>query len=180
MTLGVAEVIEVAKTGRARCRACRQAIEKGTLRFGEEQPSAFSDQMQMAWYHLACAARKRPAPVRDALAKFEGEVPDRAEIESLLGQAEEAVATHPYAERAPTGRSKCLQCGQPIAKDALRVAIEREVEVGGMPRMGSGYLHAACARAYLGLDDLATTLAKNPKKLADADRDELARALAAS
>jgi Poly(ADP-ribose) polymerase and DNA-Ligase Zn-finger region len=178
MTLAMAEVIEVAKTGRARCRACRQAIEKGTLRFGEEQPSAFSDEMQMAWYHLACAARKRPAPVREALARFEGEVPGREEIESLLSGAAESVASHPYAERAPTGRSKCLHCGQPIAKDALRVAVEREVEVGGMPRTGSGYLHPGCAREYTGTDDLLAVLTRNSRKLGDADREELARALA--
>ena len=56
----MAETIETAKTGRAKCRACRQPIEKGALRFGEEQPSAFAEGLQMAWYHLACAA-KQPA-----------------------------------------------------------------------------------------------------------------------
>jgi len=177
MTVTMTEVIEVAKTGRARCRSCRQAIDKGALRFGEEQPSAFSDEMQMAWHHLACAARKRPTQVREALSRFEGEVPGRDEVEKLLAEAEETVVAYPYAERAPTGRSKCLHCAKPIDKDALRVAVEREVEVGGMTRAGAGYLHPGCAREYTGTDDLLTRLQKNSKKLGDADREELARAM---
>lgn len=173
----MAEIIEVAKTGRARCRSCRQAIDKGALRFGEEQPSAFSEEMQMAWHHLACAARKRPAQVREALSRFEGEVPGRAEVEKLLSEADETVVSYPYAERAPTGRSKCLHCAKPIDKDALRVAVEREVEVGGMARAGAGYLHPGCAREYTGTEDLEALLRKNSRKLGDADREELSRAL---
>ena len=177
MALTMTEIIEVAKTGRARCRSCRQAIDKGALRFGEEQPSAFSEEMQMAWHHLACAARKRPAQVREALSRFEGEVPGRAEVEKLLSEADETVVSYPHAERAPTGRSKCLHCAKPIDKDALRVAVEREVEVGGMTRAGAGYLHPGCAREYTGTEDLAALLRKNSRKLGDADREELSRAL---
>ena len=171
------QVIEVAKTGRARCRTCRQTIDKRALRFGEEQPSAFSDEMQMAWHHLACAARKKPAPVREALSQFPGEVPGRDEIEKLLAEADETAVAFPHAERAPTGRSSCLQCREPIAKGALRVAVEREVDVAGMARMGAGYLHPACAQKYTGTDDLLSLLQKNSRKLADADREELVRAL---
>lgn len=171
------QVIEVAKTGRARCRTCRQAIDKGALRFGDEQPSAFSDEMQMAWHHLACAARKKPAAVREALSQFTGEVPGRDEIEKLLAEADETAVAFPHAERAPTGRSSCLQCHEPIAKGALRVAVEREVDVAGMARMGAGYLHPACAQKYTGTDDLLALLLKNSPKLADADREELVRAV---
>ena len=102
------QVIETAKTGRARCRTCRQAIDKGALRFGEEQPSAFSEEMQMVWHHLACAARKRPAQVREALAQLPGEFAGRDEIEKLLANADETAVAFPHAERAPTGRSSCL------------------------------------------------------------------------
>ena len=169
----MAETIEVAKTGRARCRACKQPIEKGALRFGEEQPSAFSDEMQMAWHHLACAARKKPAAVREALSQFTGEVPGRDEIEKLLAEADETAVAFPHAERAPTGRSSCLQCHEPIAKGALRVAVEREVDVAGMARMGAGYLHPGCAAEYTGTDDLLALLLKNSPKLGDEDREEL-------
>ena len=177
MTITVTEVIEVAKTGRARCRSCRKTIDKGALRFGEEQPSAFTEGVQMAWSHLACAARKRPAQVREALSRFEGEVPGRDEVEKLLSEADEDVVAHPHAERAPTGRSKCLHWEEPISKDALRVAVEREVDVAGMTRTSAGYLHPRCAQEYTGTNDLLALLLKNSRKLGDADREELTRAL---
>src|SRR5882672_5557754 len=106
--MNMAETIEVAKTGRSRCRICRQPIEKGALRFGEEQPSAFADGLQWVWHHLACAAAKKPVPVRAALAAFAGDVPGRAELETLLAEGDQTATVFPYAERAPTGRSKCL------------------------------------------------------------------------
>ena len=172
-------MIEAAKTGRSKCRACRQAIEKGALRFGEEQPSAFAEGMQWVWYHLACAAKKRPAAVRTALAAFTGEVPDRSALEAALVEADQVATTLPYVERAPTGRSKCLQCGQPIDKGALRVATEREVEPGGMPRSNVGYLHPRCAPAFLAAEgDLEARLRANSRGLSDADLADLQGQLA--
>lgn len=174
----MAESIEIAKTGRAKCRTCRQAIEKGTLRFGEEQPSAFSEGMQMVWFHLACAAGKKPVPVRTALAAFEGEVPDRAAIEAALAEADKTASVFPYAERAATGRSKCLHCKEPIEKGTLRVATEREVEFGGMARAGAGYLHPKCAAKFLEAEDLAAALRQNSRGLSDADLSELDQQIA--
>src|SRR3954468_14471819 len=104
----MAETLEGAKTGRARCRICRQHIAKDTLRFGEEQPSAFAEGLQWVWHHLNCAAAKKPVPVRSALAAFAGEVPGRAELDALLAEGDKTATVFPYAERAPTGRSKCL------------------------------------------------------------------------
>ena len=169
----MAETIEVAKTGRARCRLCRASIEKGGLRYGEEQPSAFADGLQWTWYHLTCAAKKKPVHVREALGRFEGEVPDRAALETLLAEGDKTASVFPYAERAPTGRSKCLRCHEPIEKGSLRVATEREVEAGGMARAGAGYLHPHCAGEFLGSDDLPATLRQNSRGLTDDDVAEL-------
>jgi hypothetical protein len=168
--------IETAKTGRAKCRACRQAIEKDTLRFGEEQPSAFADGMQMAWYHLACAAKRRPVQVKAALDAFEGEVPDRAALEAAMAEADTEASDYPFAERAPTARSRCLQCREAIDKGTLRVATERELEAMGRP--GTGYLHPRCAPAYLESEDLAARLRRNSRGLSAADFEELERELA--
>jgi hypothetical protein len=173
------ETIEVAKTGRARCRSCRQAIEKGSLRFGEEVASAFTDGPQQAWHHLTCAAAKKPAQVRAALAAFDGEVPDRAAIDTLLAESEAKVKVFPYAERAPSARSKCLECEETIPKAAWRVAIEREVEVMGVPRTSAGYLHPGCVAAHLADDGVAQAVIANSKGLSDADRAELGEALGA-
>jgi Poly(ADP-ribose) polymerase and DNA-Ligase Zn-finger region len=175
----MAETIEAAKTGRARCRTCRESIEKGTLRFGEETPSAFAEGMQWVWHHLACAAKSRPAAVRGALAAFEGEVPDRAELEAQLATAEETATVYPYAERAPTGRSRCLHCREPIEKGALRVATERQLELeSGAGRPGTGYLHPKCAAAYLETPDLGPALRKNSRGLDEAEVAELEQQLA--
>ena len=174
----MAETIEVAKTGRARCRVCRQPIEKGALRFGEEQPSAFAEGMQWAWYHLTCAAGKKPVPLRSALAAFEGEVPDRAELDKVLAQSDQSPSVFPYAEHAPTGRSKCQRCRQPIEKGVLRIAIEREVEVGGMGRPGAAYLHPSCAVAELEQPDLQQAVRANSRGLSDEDHAQLEREMA--
>jgi poly [ADP-ribose] polymerase len=172
----MAETIETSKTGRARCRACRQPIAKGTLRFGEEQESAFAEGMQWAWYHLACAARRKPVQVKTALAAFEGEVPDREALEASMAEADETASVYPYAERAPTARSRCLHCREPIEKGALRVATERELEAMGRP--GTGYLHPRCAGEYLEAPDLPAALRANSRGLTEADLAELERELA--
>jgi hypothetical protein len=175
----MAETIEVAKTGRARCRVCRQNIEKGSLRFGEEQPSSFGEGMQWVWHHLLCGARKKPVQVRSALAAFGGEVPGRAELEAALLEADRTATVYPYAERASTGRSKCLQCREPIEKAGWRIATEREVEAGSMARTGPGYLHPQCAAAYLEDADLMSAVRTNSRGLSDTDLAELASLAAA-
>jgi poly [ADP-ribose] polymerase len=172
----MAETIEVAKTGRARCRACRQPIEKGALRFGEEQPSQFAEGMQWAWYHLPCAAKSKPVPLKSAMDAFSGEIPDRAAIEAAMAEADESPSMYPYAERAPTARSRCLQCREPIGKGGWRVATERELEAMGRP--GTGYLHPRCAAQYLEQDDLMGAIRKNSRGLGDEDLAQLEQELA--
>src|SRR6185436_12308784 len=134
------KLIEVAKSGRARCRGCRQNIAKDELRYGEEAPNQFGDGTAMQWLHLMCAAKKHPRELKEALAAFPDEVPNRAEVEAAMQSASSDLKTFPYAEWAPTGRSRCLSCREPIDKDTLRIAVEREVEMGGVARAGAGYL----------------------------------------
>ena len=55
----------------------------------------------------------------------------------------------PYADKAPTGRAKCMQCEEPIAKDSIRVAVEREIDTGSMVTRGAGYLHPKCVAENL-------------------------------
>jgi len=171
-------LIEQAKSSRASCRVCRAKIEKGELRFGEETPNAFSSDggSSYFWHHLACAAKKKPNQLKAALATFTGEIPNRAEIDQLLADAPPEL---PYAERAPTGRSKCLVCGEGIEKDALRVAVEREVDTGTFTTKGTGYLHAACAPAHLANDAAQIALIKAHSRLDAAGQAELEKALGA-
>jgi poly [ADP-ribose] polymerase len=149
----MANVIEEAKSGRASCRTCKKAIAKGELRFGEEAPSAFGDAPTLRWHHLACAADRLPAELKESLAHYPGDVPDRAALEQRMTAA--VAGGHakpggfPYADKAPTGRARCQQCQQAIDKDSLRVAFEREIETGAMVTRGAGYVHPACVPAWL-------------------------------
>lgn len=178
----MAHMIEEAKTGRASCKICREKIEKGQLRFGEEVPNMFSaDAASYAWHHMACAAKKKPHELREALAAYAGDVPDRAELEAAIEEAAKKVrpkpAGFPYAERAPTGRSKCLVCEAMIEKGELRVAIEREVDAGGMVNKSAGYLHPKCAPEGVEDAELLEKVKRNSRGLAAEDLAALAEAL---
>jgi hypothetical protein len=171
------KMIEVAKTGRSKCRSCRQAIAKDDLRFGEEVPNQFGDGPSTQWYHLVCAAKKRTNELKEAMAAYSGEIPNRAEVEEAMKTPDPGQKTFPFAEWAPTGRSKCLACSEPIEKDTLRVAVEREVEVGGMARAGAGYLHPECAGEFVGDEELAAKLKANSTKLKPEELDSVLQKL---
>jgi hypothetical protein len=175
----MANVIEEAKSGRASCRTCRKAIAKGELRLGVETQTQFSDTPSMQWHHLLCAAGKLPAELKDALAGYTGDVPNRAEIDAAMEQSAKKAAAkpaaHPYADQAPTGRAKCMQCEQPIEKGSFRVAVERELEIGGNATRGTGYLHPGCVAENLEnvggtVDELIDGLRAN-SRLSEAELD---------
>jgi poly [ADP-ribose] polymerase len=149
----MANVIEEAKSGRAACRTCKKPIAKGELRFGEEAANAFGDAPSMRWHHLACAAEKLPAELRATLDAYPGDVPDRAALDQRMADAiakgHAKPGGFPYADKAPTGRARCIQCQTAIDKDTVRVAVEREIDTGTMVQAGAGYLHPRCAAPYV-------------------------------
>jgi hypothetical protein len=168
----MANVIEESKSARATCRTCRQKIDKGVLRFGEEAPNQFDEgTTSYFWHHLLCAAKKKPALVKEALNSFTGTVPNRAELDAALAGAKPAAGErpYPYAERASTGRSRCMQCDEAIEKDSLRIAVEREVDTGTFTRKGPGYLHVACALEHTGDAALFEKVKKNCPELKPED-----------
>lgn len=175
-------IIEESKSSRAACRTCKEKIEKGVLRFGEEVPNQFSDGPSYQWHHLRCAATKKAAQLAEALAAYAGEVPERAELERLVAEnkGKARAGALPFAERAPTGRSKCLVCDAAIAKGALRLAVEAEIDTGSFVTKGSRYLHPACARDHDDLpDDLLALVKKHSVALEPADLEALAADLGA-
>jgi hypothetical protein len=141
--------IEPAPSGRAACRGCKQTIPKGELRFGEAFVNAYTEAgaESYRYWHLRCAAAKLANDLAPVLAAYEGEVPDRGEIDAL-------VAAHlrppmPHLERAPNARARCRACEEGIAKGEVRVAFERTFEGPMGPQKGAAYTHARCLRRYL-------------------------------
>ena len=145
----MAHKVEVATTGRAKCRGCKQAVEKGAVRFAEEFKNPYSEDggMSYRYWHLPCAAAKLANELGPALAAFEGEVPDRAAVLELIAKHERPAM--PYAEHAPNARARCRACREGIAKDELRVAFESVFEGPMGEQKGAAYAHARCLPAYL-------------------------------
>jgi len=146
----MASVIERASSGRAKCRACGQAIAKGEERFGEALPNAYGEGESLFWFHLRCAACSRPESL---LALLEQGEPgsDRA---GLIALARDALAQPRLsrilrAERASSGRARCRYCRELIEQGTLRLALQM-FEEGRFNSIGT--IHAVCAVHYFGAE----------------------------
>jgi hypothetical protein len=173
-------VIEESKSNRATCRTCRQKIEKGVLRFGEETPNQFDAEggTSYFWHHILCAAQKKGALLKPVLEAYAGDVPNRAELDAAIANPPKASgggpkAAYPYAEKASTGRSKCIHCDDAIGKGDWRIAVEREVDTGTFTRTGPGYLHPGCALEQTGDDALLEKVKTNTPAITEADVAQL-------
>lgn len=170
-------VLEPASSGRAKCRACARTIPKGELRFGERAPNPFGEGDATFWFHLRCAAAKRPATFSGLLEQLEDVPSEMTEVRAWADAAvvHERLSWHAHAERAPSGRARCRSCKDLIAKAELRVAIDIWEEGRFAPM---GFVHAGCARAHFGDADLLARIRHFSPKLDEAAVDELATALA--
>src|SRR3954471_10306591 len=142
--------IEVASSGRARCRACRRAIGKGEERFAEAAPNPIAEGETQHYYHVGCAAERRPRPFAALLATLN---PPRADLEAWAGAAALALAHHRLErlgvlERAKSARANCRACREPIEKESWRVALQ-PIEEGRMAAWG--FLHLRCVANYAGV-----------------------------
>jgi len=177
--------LEVSPSGRAACRGCKNPVAKGDLRFAESYVLPGSDQPGHRYWHLECAAKKLAGPLQEALAAYEGEVPNRAALDALIAAAPKKAKDRPlpHADRAPTGRAKCMQCQEPLEKGALRIGVERELEMGANVTKSAGYLHPGCAFAWteehLDDGDVEGWLGRvfSHSELTDAERQELSESL---
>jgi hypothetical protein len=182
----MADIIEESKSNRATCRTCREKIDKGVLRFGEEIANQFNPDGGTAyqWHHLTCAAGRMSTKVKAAMAAYGGPIPDRERIEQILvsppqtaGKKGGPKAAYPYAERASTNRSRCLKCDEAIEKGSFRIAVEREVDTGSFTTTGPGYLHPGCAAGYTGDESLLEKIKVNTPTLGEAELQALAAEL---
>jgi len=182
-------VIEPARSGRSKCKACRRPIAKDTLRFGFLIEGPFG--AGYLWHHLNCAARRHADRLEEAYALrawADGvEVPPIESLREKAAKAErerEERKTAPYAERAPTGRAACKQCGEAIAQGSYRVVMLRSVEFGGQVRRGPVNVHPACVAAEMRREDsaiepdgFADALRRNSRDVPAADLDAVLAAV---
>jgi hypothetical protein len=177
----MSHVIEKAKTGRAKCRGCDRRIEKDEMRFGERVPNVFGDGETTLWFHLRCAAYKRPEPLLETLptAAVDVEGSDALAEAARDGIAHRRLPRLAGAERAPSGRARCRCCRQPIQRGAWRFALVYFEDSRFEP---GGYIHAACAAEYFGTADLIDRIRFFNPELGDEDiaslRDACASAVA--
>lgn len=172
-------VIEPATSARAKCRGCGRAIAAGELRFGERQPNPFAEGEMTLWFHLDCAAYKRPETLLEALAERTEPLDDRARLESEArrGIDHRRLPRVDGAGRAPTGRARCRSCREAIEKGAWRIPLVFFEEGRFNP---GGFIHARCARAYFETADLLARIRRFSPELAEADLAALQAELEAS
>ncbi len=177
----MAHAIEEAKTGRASCRSCKTTIAKGELRVGEEVANAFAPgETTFNWHHLACAAKKKPSVLKQALESTEIEVPNKDELLKTIevSAKSEKPTILPNAETAPTSRAACGACSEKIEKGTVRVAVEAPND-GGNFMSRALYLHPACAVGHTEIepDDLFEFIKKNSPNLTTEQLEELEKGL---
>lgn len=168
-------IFEVAPTGRAKCRGCGRAIERGELRFGERLPNAYGEGEMTLWFHPRCAAFKRPEPVLEALPEAPESLDDREELErsAQATLAHRRLVRVDGAERAKSGQAKCRSCGERIERNDWRIRLTFYEEGRFSP---GGFVHMKCHRAYFeGNEVLDRTLHFSPD-LDEAAREDLIRA----
>jgi hypothetical protein len=172
----VSDVIEPASSGRASCRGCGANIDKDALRFGERVPNAFGEGEASLWFHVRCAAFRRPEKLAACLAEATIDLPDREELARL---AQEGIAHHRLPrltrlERSKSGRAKCRHCQQTIDKGVWRFVLEIWEEARFTP---IGFAHVTCSTDYFGLKPLMPRLVGWQPELTEEERREVAALL---
>lgn len=149
-------IFERAKTGRAKCRACGEALQKGQVRCGEHASNPFGDGRVTYWFHPRCAAERRPDTFLAAWTASDSELDvsdDERPNQLLLRELAEFGKQHPRAARlanievSPSGRARCRCCRELIAKGETRIDLSI-FQDGRFDPMG--YLHPACLTDYVG------------------------------
>lgn len=190
-------VIEHARSGRSKCKSSGRKIEAGVLRLGVLVDGRFGQGYM--WHKLTAAAEKIFEQVEEAYeqeawrsAKVPPSVDEIPTLDELRVLAEKAAAkrekkerekkTIPYAEIAPSNRSKCKQSGEPIDKGAVRIILGMEAHFGNQTRISPysvlpAHLQQALMEPDMGTEEegLADALRENS---GDIDPDLLEQAIA--
>ena len=150
----------------------------GALRFGERLPNPYADEggEMTHWFHLPCAAYRRPEPLLEILAASAAAI---ADVDQLTQQAQLGV-THrrlprvSTAGRASSGRATCRACKEAIAKDSWRIALVFYDDGRFVP---SGFIHAGCTRSYIETTDIMDRVKHFSPDLSASDLEDLRAAI---
>jgi hypothetical protein len=172
-------LIELARSGRSKCKVCRKAIDKGVPRIGVLLEGPYGT--GYLWHHIACLAKRDLAKVEEA---YEGdytapgvERPPLDDLRLLAASAQQKKAEKqlpPFVERASTGRSKCAHCGLPIDEGAFRFALLQPVEFYGQVRHATVKVHSDCVAAALAEPNAAHEVDAFPEEVRANSRIESA------
>ena len=168
----MAHVIEPAASGRSKCRGCGESIAKDELRLGERLPNPFADGEMTFWYHLVCAAYKRPETFLETIATTEESIDDRAtlEMEAQRGVEHRRLPRINGVHRSPSARARCRCCREPMTKDTWRIALVFFEE----DRFNaSGFAHVRCSAQYFETTDVMDRLKHFSPDLSEDDLAEL-------
>jgi poly [ADP-ribose] polymerase len=172
-----APVIEQASSGRAKCRGCNRLIAKGELRLGERLPNPFGEGEMTLWFHVPCAAYKRPAPFVEAIKDTTDTIEGRSDLEDVAraGIEHRRLPRIDGVQRAPSGRARCRHCRELIEKDAWRIPLVYYEEGRFEP---SGHIHLRCAPAYFETADVVDRLLHFTPTLTAGESEDLRAELA--
>jgi hypothetical protein len=169
-------VFEPAPTGRARCRGCGLAIEKGALRFGERIPNPFGEGEASLWFHPLCAAFKRPESLLEALPGAPVSLEDVERV-ARASAVHRRLARVDGAETSPSGQALCRHCKQRIEKGTWRIRLA----IYDAGRFASaGFLHLGCRPEYFEGHDVLEAMLHFSSKLDDEAREQLTSAYRAT
>jgi hypothetical protein len=165
-------LLEPASSGRAKCRGCGRAIAKGEIRFGERLPNPFAEGEMTLWFHLVCAAYKRPEPFLETLTEITENIPERTSLEEKTKASlnHRRLPRIDGAERSPTAQAKCRSCHEPIEKETWRIRLVYFEE--GMFSAG-GFVHARCRTEYFETSDVADRVLHFSVNLSEEDLEAL-------
>jgi len=124
------------------------------------------------WFHVLCAAFRRPEPLLETLASNMAPMPDRERVEreARLGVEHRRLPRVSTAERASTARAACRACKEKIEKDAWRISLLYYEDGRFAP---SGFVHLGCAGAYFETTDIMSRVQHFSPALTASDLDEI-------
>ncbi len=152
-------IIELAKSGRASCRACRRKIVKEEVRIGI--PYTFSKPdgetiTSYGYYHPICAPQDKIEIILEILASSSPiDSENRSNITKSLKkrqkedfkspQSRSAAKAKPFLEPSKSSRGACRTCEKKIEKGIYRVAEPSQVELDdGRKFFSHKFYHIQC------------------------------------